>query len=127
MNAKNVKIMIADDDPGIVDAVEMLLKFEGYEVISTLDGSTTIFDMKQEQPDLLLLDIWMSGEDGRDICKKIKQDEATKSLPVIMISASRDIRESAMEAGADDFLAKPFEMDQLLKKIAYYTQKRDVA
>ncbi len=119
--------MIADDDPGIVDAVEMLLEFEGYDVASTLDGSTTIPDMKEEQPDLLLLDIWMSGEDGRDICKKIKQDESIKGVPVIMISASRDIRESAMEAGADDFLAKPFEMNELLKKIAYYTQKRDVA
>lgn len=119
--------MIADDDPGIVDAVEMLLEFEGYDVASTLDGSTTIPDMKEEQPDLLLLDIWMSGEDGRDICKKIKQDEAIKGVPVIMISASRDIRESAMEAGADDFLAKPFEMNELLKKVAYYIQKRDVA
>jgi DNA-binding response OmpR family regulator len=127
MDTKNKKIMIADDDPGIVDAVEMLLEYEGYDVASTLDGSTTIPDMKEEQPDLLLLDIWMSGEDGRDICKKIKQDEAIKGVPVIIISASRDIRESAMEAGADDFLAKPFEMNELLKKIAYYTQKRDVA
>jgi DNA-binding response OmpR family regulator len=127
MNTKNKKIMIADDDPGIVDAVEMLLEFEGYSVASTLDGSTTVNDMKQELPDLLLLDIWMSGEDGRDICKKIKQDEAIKGIPVIMISASRDIRESAMEAGADDFLAKPFEMNDLLNKIAHYTQDLDVA
>ena len=119
--------MIADDDPSIVDAVEMLLEFEGYEVTSTVDGATTFNDMKQEQPDLLLLDIWMSGEDGRDICKKIKEDEAIKGVPVIMISASRDIRESAMEAGADDFIAKPFEMNELLQKIAYYTRKRDVA
>ncbi|MEO3403711.1 response regulator [Mucilaginibacter sp. CAU 1740] len=127
MNTKNKKIMIADDDPGIVDAVEMLLEFEGYAVASTLDGATTVSDMKQEKPDLLLLDIWMSGEDGRDICKKIKQDEAIKGIPVIMVSASRDIRESAMEAGADDFLAKPFEMNDLLNKIAHYIQKQDVA
>ena len=70
MDTKNKKIMIADDDPGIVDAVEMLLEFEGYEVTSTVDG-TTVFDMKDELPDLLLLDIWMSGEDGRDICRKL--------------------------------------------------------
>jgi DNA-binding response OmpR family regulator len=108
--------MIADDDPGIVDAVEMLLEFEGYEVSSTVDGAT-VLDMKDELPDLLLLDIWMSGEDGRDICKKLKSINLTKGIPIIMISASRDIRESAMAAGADDFLAKPFEMDELLKKI----------
>ena len=108
--------MIADDDPGIVDAVEMLLEFEGYQVTSTVDGST-VLDMKDELPDLLLLDIWMSGEDGRDICKTLKQDEATKQMPVIMISASRDIKQSAIDAGADDFLAKPFEMNELLAKI----------
>lgn len=112
--------MIADDDPGIVDAVEMLLEFEGYEVSSTIDGST-VLDMKTELPDLLLLDIWMSGEDGRDICKKLKQTELTKSIPVIMISASRDIKESALQAGADDFLAKPFEMNELLNKIKNLT------
>jgi DNA-binding response OmpR family regulator len=116
------KIMIADDDPGIVDAIEMLLEFEGYQVTSTVDGAT-VLDMKDELPDLLLLDIWMSGEDGRDICKKLKQIETTKNIPVIMISASRDIKESAMSAGADDFLAKPFEMNDLLDKIRSFTNK----
>lgn len=116
--------MIADDDPGIVDAVEMLLEFEGYTVTSTVDGST-VLDMREELPDLLLLDIWMSGEDGRDICKKLKSGSLTKNIPVIMISASRDIKESAMAAGADDFLAKPFEMDELLKKIELLTLRSD--
>jgi DNA-binding response OmpR family regulator len=115
------KIMIADDDPGIVDAIEMLLEFEGYQVSSTIDGST-VLDMKEELPDLLLLDIWMSGEDGRDICKKLKQTAITKNIPVIMISASRDIKESAMAAGADDFIAKPFEMNDLLNKIKKFTE-----
>jgi len=121
MSEKNKKIMIADDDPGIVDAVEMILEFEGYEVTSTVDGST-VLDMKDELPDLLLLDIWMSGEDGRDICKKLKQTPGIKNIPVIMISASRDIKESAIAAGADDFLAKPFEMNELLEKIKNLTK-----
>jgi DNA-binding response OmpR family regulator len=126
MDTKNKKIMIADDDPGIVDAVEMLLEFEGYEVTSTVDG-TTVLEMKKNLPDLLLLDIWMSGEDGRDICKKFKESELTKDIPVIMISASRDVRESAIAAGANDFLAKPFEMNELLKKVEQFTQKQNVA
>ncbi len=120
MSPATKKIMIADDDPGIVDAIEMLLEFEGYHVTSTVDGST-VLDMKQELPDLLLLDIWMSGEDGRDICKKLKQTESTKNIPVIMVSASKDVKESAMAAGADDFLAKPFEMNDLLNKIRSLT------
>ena len=116
MESRAKRIMIADDDPGIVDAVEMLLEFEGFEVSSTVDGST-VLDMKREYPDLLLLDIWMSGEDGRDICKRMKSDVSMRGIPIIMISASKDIKESAMDAGADDFLAKPFDMQDLLTKI----------
>jgi CheY-like chemotaxis protein len=59
----------------------------------------------------------MSGTDGRDVCKKLKQNDLTKNIPVIMVSASRDIERSAINAGADDFLAKPFEMNDLLQKI----------
>lgn len=116
------KILIADDDPGIVDAIEMMLEFEGYDVTSTPDGSE-VLKLENDLPDLLLLDIWMSGEDGRDICRKLKSDKATAHLPVLMISASRDIKQSAMDAGADDFLAKPFEMNALLQKIKNLVEK----
>lgn len=114
------KIMIADDDPGIVDAIELLLEFEGYQVASTTDGAK-VLELEDDLPDLLLLDIWMSGEDGRDICRQLKQDERKKNIPVIMISASKDVAQSAMDAGANDFLAKPFEMVDLLKKIERWT------
>lgn len=108
--------MIADDDPGIVDFLSIMLEFEGYEVSSTLNGAT-LLSMNDHLPDLLLLDIWMSGVDGRDICKQLKKKEHTKTLPILMISASKDIERSAMDAGADAFLAKPFEMDEILKII----------
>lgn len=112
------KIMIADDDPGIIDALCMMLEFEGYEVSCTVDGAT-VKDLKDDYPDLLVLDIWMSGQDGREICRFLKSDAATKGIPVLMISASKDIRQSALDSGADDFLAKPFEMDDLLGKVDY--------
>lgn len=108
--------MIADDDPGIVDAVSIMLEYEGYEVKSTMNGADLLM-MDSELPDLLLLDIWMSGNDGRDICRHLKQKTTTSKLPIVMISASRDIERSAIDAGANDFLAKPFEIDDLLKKI----------
>ncbi|MEO5591485.1 MAG: response regulator transcription factor [Chitinophagaceae bacterium] len=113
---KQKKIMIADDDPGIVDSISIMLEFEGYEVSSTLNGAM-LLQMENALPDLLLLDIWMSGIDGRDICKQLKEKPVTSKLPIVIISASRDIEPSALEAGANDFLAKPFEMDDLLKKI----------
>lgn len=108
--------MLADDDEGIVDAVETMLYFEGYDVTATTDGERVLMP-GIELPDLFLLDIWMAGQDGTEICKELKKKNATKNIPVLMISASRDIKKSAMEAGADDFLAKPFEMRHLLQKI----------
>jgi DNA-binding response OmpR family regulator len=110
------KIMIADDDPGILDAVCIMLEFEGYEVYCTPDGAE-LLKMEGGFPDLLLLDIWMSGIDGRDICKQLKQQAISSNMPIVMISASNDIERSAREAGANDFLAKPFDMDILLRKI----------
>ncbi|RKR83608.1 response regulator receiver domain-containing protein [Mucilaginibacter gracilis] len=113
---KGKRIMIADDDPGIVDAIEMTLTFEGYDVVTTLTGDT-IISMSDNFPDLLLLDVWMSGHDGRDICKLLKMKSETSNIPVIMISASPELKRSATEAGADDFLEKPFNIDELLNKI----------
>lgn len=113
------KILVADDDDAIVEAITLILEEFGYEVDSTVDGQT-IYTMEKDFPDLLLLDIWMSGQDGREICKYLKQEAATKHIPIIMISASRDIQSSAKDAGADDFLAKPFEMNELIKKVKKY-------
>jgi len=109
------RILIADDDPGIVDAVEMILDFHGYQVSSTYNG-TDVLALK-EYPDVLLLDIWMAGCDGRDICRALKSNNDTMNIPVLMISASKDIQQSAMESGANDFLAKPFDMHELIQRI----------
>ena len=113
---KPKKITVADDDPGILDAVGMMLEMEGYEVSATLNGNT-ILNFENPLPDIYVLDIWMSGSDGRELCKRLKSEELTKNIPVILISASNDLKRSAESAGADDFLAKPFEIDVLLSKI----------
>ena len=113
--SKQKRITVADDDPGILDAVGMMLEIEGYEVTSTLNGNTIL--TQKELPDVFILDIWMSGSDGRELCKKLKSEDRTKNIPVILISASNDLKRSAETAGADDFLAKPFEIDALLEKI----------
>ncbi|NTD96784.1 response regulator transcription factor [Agrobacterium tumefaciens] len=110
------KILVADDDEGIVDAITMILEVMGYDVEFTYDGGAVV-DAVKNKPDLILLDIWMSGHDGRDICKSLKGDPEYQQIPILMISASRDIRQSAMDAGANDFMEKPFEMDALLNKV----------
>lgn len=111
------KILVADDDPSILEAIQMILEDAGYEVSTTVDGET-VYKMEKEYPDLLLLDIWMSGQDGRDICKFLKSRESTKDIPIIMISANKDTQEIAKKAGADDFIVKPFEMKDLLAIVA---------
>ena len=113
------KVMIADDDPGIVDFVSIALEMEGFEVSSTYNGAT-LLELQENLPDIFLLDIWMSGSDGRDICRQLKQKDATRHIPVIMISASKDIAKSAIDSGADNFLAKPFELDELISIVTQY-------
>lgn len=114
MNKKT--ILVADDDPAILDSIQIILEDEGYNVITTVNGET-VAKMFEEQPDLLLLDIWMSGQDGRDICKALKSQDTTRHIPIIMISANKDTEEMAKISGANDFLSKPFEIDDLLKKV----------
>ncbi|MCG2612843.1 response regulator [Terrimonas sp. NA20] len=109
-------ILVVDDDEGILDATSAILEYEGYLVHSTLDGAS-VLQLEGPLPDLLLLDIWMSGTDGTDVCRQLKSNADTRHLPVIMISASRDIEQYARDAGADDFLAKPYEMKELLEKV----------
>lgn len=109
-------ILVADDDPGIVDALQMVLEDADYEVRTTMDGQT-VRKVEDQLPDIILLDIWMSGEDGRDICRLLKSRNATRNIPIIMISATSDLAQSAKAAGADDFLPKPFHMEHLLKKV----------
>lgn len=110
------KILIVEDDEAIIDSIQLLLEMEGYEFKSITDGRK-VRRLKEPLPDLILLDIWMSGQDGREISKYLKSNQDTKHIPVIFISASKDLEKSASLAGADDYLAKPFEMDDLLKKI----------
>ncbi len=119
MKAK--RILIADDDEGILDATKTMCEALGYEVTMIIDGNKVFQAVEQQQPDLLLLDIWMSGIDGREVCRQLKDHAATSKIPILMISASRQIKESALACGANDFLAKPFEMTAILEKIETLT------
>lgn len=122
--AANKRILVADDDPAIGHSIKMLLEDEGYVVETTADGET-VRAIKDNLPHLILLDIWMSGMDGRDVAMHLKTQPATTGIPIIMISANRDIKKIATDYGADDFLAKPFDIDDLLKKIAFHLAASD--
>jgi len=115
------KILIADDDEAICDSLTMFLEEMGYRVQATTEF-TVENSIDSDFPDLILLDIWMSGKDGRDICRYLKSNEETKNIPIIMISASKELVSTVKEAGADDFIPKPFELDTLMGKIHSYLQ-----
>ncbi len=113
------KILVADDDPAIVDAIQLILEDADYVVETTLNGDH-LMSIKNDFPSLILLDIWMSGQDGRTICRQLKKQKKTKHIPIIMISANKDTSQIAKAAGADDFITKPFEIDDLLSKVKKY-------
>ncbi len=112
-------VLIADDDPAIIEAISLMLEDAGYTT-RALDEDETPEDIQGDLPGVLLLDIWMSGKDGREICKYLKRQPATQDLPIILVSANSDIRAIAEEAGADDFLAKPFGMQEVIDKVGKY-------
>ena len=116
MNKERGKIFVADDDEDILDIISMILKTAKYDVQASTNAYD-VFDSLDNPPDLILLDIWMSGLDGRDICKKLKSSPATQNIPLFFISANSGIEEISRECHADGFIAKPFEMDYLLDRV----------
>ncbi|MEO6819969.1 MAG: response regulator [Ginsengibacter sp.] len=111
------KILIADDNCDILYIVELILKKNGFEVFTTDNGENVIEETKIHQPQLVLLDVYMAGVDGRDICKILKNTEETKNIPVIMFSAHTNKTEIMKACKADDFISKPFDSKDLVNKI----------
>ena len=119
MSAQNKLILVVDDDDGILEAVQAMLTYAGYEV-ATDTGETLREKIQAYQPDLLLLDILLSGQDGREITKHLKGQKETEHLPIILLSAHPSLETDARACGADDFVAKPFKMAGLLAKMVRY-------
>jgi DNA-binding response OmpR family regulator len=113
------KIIIVDDDPGIRDIFSIILDKAGYDAEIINDGQY-ILKNKFQLPHLFLIDKQLSGINGLDVCRHLKQQESTMHIPVIMISASPDIGALSKEAGADAYMEKPFEITYLLKLLRHY-------
>lgn len=112
------KVIIVDDDTAILDSLSMMLDFEGFEVKACERGTEVLKCIENNcKPDIILLDMWLSDEDGRDICRKLKSLKNSKDIPVIIMSASRGLEKTALNSGADAFIAKPFELDEIISKL----------
>lgn len=112
--------VLVDDDPDILDALRLVLEDEGYAVTTTMKGeyAENLHDGNGGLPDLIILDILLSGKDGRTICRQLKNQPDTRGIPIIMISAHLSAEASSREVGADAFLAKPWDIDALLALVA---------
>lgn len=115
------KILVVDDDQSILDSMEIALSLKDYEVDTTTRGEETFSKIRSFKPDLIFMDVYLSGMDGREITKKIKEDESTKDIPVIIFSANKSMKEVFLESGANDFIGKPFNMDELYEKVKNQT------
>jgi len=118
----NKKILVCDDDEGILDMLSFILEDSGYKVIPERNSMNLYSLIEKEQPDLLLLDLWMPVLSGDQVLRVLKNNPETKSLPVIVVSASTEGKKIADEAGANDFLAKPFDIDQLVGRVQHMLQ-----
>jgi CheY-like chemotaxis protein len=113
------KILIAEDERDIRDLVIFTLQFSGYEVIAAANGEEAVEKSRREKPDLVLMDVRMPRMTGYEACRALKQDGPTQNIPIVFLSAKGQEKEvqSGLQAGATDYILKPFSPAHLTKRI----------
>lgn len=113
------KILIVDDEQDIVECLDMNLKKKGYETVFAYDGTDAVLKVRRENPDCILLDVMLPKISGIEVCRLLKADEDTRSIPVIMLTArgEEDDKVIGFDAGADDYIVKPFGWRELFARI----------
>ncbi len=112
-------ILVADDEPEVVNLVRMMLEWEGYTIVAAVDGEDTLTRVREDRPDLILLDVRMPKMSGLNVLNHLRSDLATADIPVIMLSvvtAYPDVR-TALERGAIAYLPKPFELREIVRLV----------
>ena len=112
-------VLVADDDPDILNLVTIRLERDGYEVVGVCDGESALEQAFGRTPDLALIDVSMPKLDGYEVTERLRQHEATRAIPIILLTARVQDADVArgVEAGADDYVKKPFSIDQLRSRV----------
>ena len=121
--SKGQLVLVVDDDPAIRNLLTEVLRDSGYQVEEAPNGARAFAAIANHRPDLILLDLMMPVMNGWEFCQRLRSRPAGRRLPVIVISANQRIQRDATEAGATDFLPKPFGLDELLDKVSLYLRK----
>jgi CheY-like chemotaxis protein len=116
------RVLVVDDEAAILRIIGTSLRLMGYDVISTGSGKDALKLSETENPDIMLLDIFMPGMDGLEVLGTLRK---TSKIPVIVFSAHSSSREDALRLGADDFVSKPFTPEQMAKKISAVLEKNN--
>jgi len=113
------KVLVCDDEPYIVESVSYVVRKAGYEVITAEDGMDALDAGKRERPDLVFLDIMMPRMSGYEVCRRLKEDPATRGAYIVMLTArgQEEDERKALEMGADEFMTKPFSPRKLRDKL----------
>jgi DNA-binding response OmpR family regulator len=119
VNERRPLVLVADDDPDIRSLVTLRLEKSGYEVVAAGDGEQALAAALERAPDLALLDVMMPKLDGYEVTERLRQEEATRHLPVILLTARVQETDIArgVEAGADDYVKKPFSTSELRDRV----------
>ena len=113
------KVLLVDDEVDFVDVVRTRLEANNFEVVTAYDGEEALEKVKEQIPDIIILDVIMPKISGFDVCRKLKSDQSYKEIPIIMLTAKfqpSDI-EFGKELGAETYLTKPVKLDELSEKI----------
>jgi DNA-binding response OmpR family regulator len=117
---KRARILVVDDEPDLVELIRHHLVREHYEVVTAHDGERGLAEARVRLPDLILLDLMLPGIDGLEICRRLRADPRTKSIPIVMLTAKGEESDAVvgLMQGADDYVRKPFGMKELVARIA---------
>jgi two-component system, OmpR family, response regulator MprA len=126
MAASTPTILIAEDDRAVREALQRALQFEGYAVITAPDGGRALEILTTEEPDVVVLDVMMPGIDGLTVCRRLR--DKGLAVPVLMLTARHEVadRVAGLDAGADDYLVKPYALDELLARVRALLRRTSV-
>ena len=113
------KVLVVDDDPVIIRLLEVNFEMEGFEVVTAVDGQDGVDKCRAELPDIVVSDVMMPKLNGLELCVAIKADPATDGIPVVLLSAKAQVADirAGLDAGADDYVTKPFEPLDLIDRV----------
>jgi DNA-binding response OmpR family regulator len=120
-NNKKSLIWVVDDDEAILEAINIMLVEAQYEIQTFPTGDLMKDALKQTKPSLILLDVILTKENGKDISKELKEDLTTKNIPLILMSANTRLADDVRECSANGYIKKPFDMDTLIKLVSEHT------